>query len=671
MAANKIWTGATNNVWNTSGNWSEGTPVSGDNIIIDPSNYSSGRAPVISSSSAFSPNDITIQNGGSLTINDAITVTGDVTVTSASTLTTTAVNSGFIYFNGTSNLLGSGTFIFANVVLNSGKALNHKDPATIIVKGSWTNNGGTFIPNTNKVIFNGTVIQYINGTATTQTFYNLETAKTSQSLRIGGSLTVLNVHDFTQTSFKFHDSALSVFNVSGNFIHTSGTFEPCNNITISGNIMDNDTAKKTGLNWGAIVTLNGSVNQLIGGTRAITFKKLIINNTSSSGVTLQQPISIDSSLTLTRGTLYSDANNLVIINNNATCTSGSSISFIDGSVQKVGNSPFVFPVGNAGVWARLEMVNDANFLYYSSTTKFTCTYHKTAAPNNTNGYMSAELHHVSYKEYWDLERTYDVGNDAKCNVRLYWEDTAVSGISKLTDLKVAHFLSGSNVYKSQGGIVNASGKTGTITSTIPLTSFSPFTFGSAAGINPLPITLINFYAKVSPNHQVELTWETAAEINNSHFTIERSADGINYEEVIKVKGAGTYHQQKTYSTIDKSPYTGISYYRLKQTDFDGKSTFHKPVHIEMNDNKKEYSVYPNPLNFNESLFLKITTHSDRTIQLTILDQTGKLIYSKPLLLKKEYEQIKVNPTDYNLSSGMYSIVINDGERVHHFRLIVN
>ncbi len=146
FAANKTWTGKTSSDWNTAANWLGGLPANGDNIIIDPGYYSSGTAPIIVSSSSFSPKDIVIQNAGALTINASLFVIGDITVTASSSLNTTDAANGYIYFNGITNLRGNGMFIFPNIVINNEKTLNQNSINTIYVKGSWTNNGGLFIP---------------------------------------------------------------------------------------------------------------------------------------------------------------------------------------------------------------------------------------------------------------------------------------------------------------------------------------------------------------------------------------------------------------------------------------------------------------------------------------------------------------------------------------------
>jgi len=85
---------------------------------------------------------------------------------------------------------------------------------------------------------------------------------------------------------------------------------------------------------------------------------------------------------------------------------------------------------------------------------------------------------------------------------------------------------------------------------------------------PLPIQLVSFTA-VCQDYYALIQWTTATETNNDYFTIERTQDGINYTTIQVVKGAGTSSTSHTYIAIDESPLTGISYYRISQTDLDG------------------------------------------------------------------------------------------------------
>ncbi|MCU0360619.1 MAG: hypothetical protein MUF75_07870 [Bacteroidia bacterium] len=112
--------------------------------------------------------------------------------------------------------------------------------------------------------------------------------------------------------------------------------------------------------------------------------------------------------------------------------------------------------------------------------------------------------------------------------------------------------------------------------------------------SPLPIELIRFGARAEFGN-VWLDWATATEKNNAFFTIQRSRDGENWEALGEVKGAGNSRQIKEYSYVDTSPFYGTSYYRLKQTDFDGRFSLTPIRSVTLEKYKEpELHVYPNP-----------------------------------------------------------------------------
>jgi hypothetical protein len=93
-----------------------------------------------------------------------------------------------------------------------------------------------------------------------------------------------------------------------------------------------------------------------------------------------------------------------------------------------------------------------------------------------------------------------------------------------------------------------------------------------------PIDLLSFESKVHPEY-IELNWVTATELNNDFFTLERSSDLYSWEIVGYVQGAGTTSEVQNYNFRDYSPREGISYYRLKQTDFDGQFEYFGPLSV--------------------------------------------------------------------------------------------
>ena len=113
------------------------------------------------------------------------------------------------------------------------------------------------------------------------------------------------------------------------------------------------------------------------------------------------------------------------------------------------------------------------------------------------------------------------------------------------------------------------------------------------GMHLLPIGLLSFSAEKNKS-TVDIKWNTASEINNDYFTVERSKDAIQFSTLVNVPGSGNSNSEKNYAAKDNSPYNGISYYRLKQTDFDGKFEYSDIVAVDFLTDEYGISIYPNP-----------------------------------------------------------------------------
>ena len=108
---------------------------------------------------------------------------------------------------------------------------------------------------------------------------------------------------------------------------------------------------------------------------------------------------------------------------------------------------------------------------------------------------------------------------------------------------------------------------------------------------PLGVELVRFDGESKGEFDI-LTWETASEINNSHFVVEQSADGVVFSELTIVSGVGTTNQSSLYS-VDARRSTNKNYYRLKQFDFDGTATISNVIYLE--SNKVGVNIFPNPV----------------------------------------------------------------------------
>ncbi len=139
----------------------------------------------------------------------------------------------------------------------------------------------------------------------------------------------------------------------------------------------------------------------------------------------------------------------------------------------------------------------------------------------------------------------------------------------------------------------------------------------SSGCSFLPITLLSFDAYCADNI-VYLKWRTAAEKNNDYFIVERAKDGVIWEHVVNVKGAGTSNQPLSYEAADENPYSGISYYRLKQVDYSGNYSFFPKVAVECATKKEGFDVYPNPTT------VSFTIVSEDGEEYVIMDVTGHI-----------------------------------------------
>ena len=207
--------------------------------------------------------------------------------------------------------------------------------------------------------------------------------------------------------------------------------------------------------------------------------------------------------------------------------------------------------------------------------------------------------------------------------------------------------------------------TGSITSTNISSFKSKFTIGYPPGA--LPVELVNFSAKKS-GAQVLCEWLTASEINNDYFTVERSANGSDFDSIASVKGAGNSTSLLNYKMMDANPLTGDSYYRLKQTDFDGSSVYFEAVHVSFNPDSR-YTVFPNPTPGN-FVFINKNGADMSDARIVVHDLSGKEVESSMKFSgdKKEI-QLSIDPSS-GLKNNFYILsVVSGGEAIEEKVLV--
>jgi hypothetical protein len=181
----------------------------------------------------------------------------------------------------------------------------------------------------------------------------------------------------------------------------------------------------------------------------------------------------------------------------------------------------------------------------------------------------------------------------------------------------------------------------------------------------LPVELLGFRA-VCKNTDVLITWSTATETNNDYFTIEYSTDAKNWQAIATVKGANNSNQILRYSTIHESINNGgISYYRLKQTNFDGEYEYFTPVVVSCNsENQYKINVYPNP--FNQHLNIDINGLTTEKANILIMDLTGKTVFSQSLNNNDNTFKIDL---DANLPNGVYFMKVQVDATTQTYKIV--
>ena len=191
-----------------------------------------------------------------------------------------------------------------------------------------------------------------------------------------------------------------------------------------------------------------------------------------------------------------------------------------------------------------------------------------------------------------------------------------------------------------------------------------FHFGSTDGANtPLPIELLSFTVEFELN-TVKLNWSTISELNNEYFTIERSADGVEFHKIARIDGAGTTDNQQDYFYIDRTPLHGTSYYRLKQIDYDGQFEIFDAIKVT-SVGSLHFMLYPNPV-INNSFTIVSTSDINRELIIEIFDMQGRLIHFGQ---KQEKRGIHIS-LPKNINTGIYTAIIKTGTDVLKRRLLI-
>lgn len=467
----------------------------------------------------------------------------------------------------------------------------------------------------------------------------------------------------------------SEFRVEGDIVMTSST-DQCNLIEIKeegqlflgGNIL-----RPT--NFGAMVMktdgkliFNGTEpqNMPVGkldnsGQDSLYFGIVSMENTSGAPFELTNNLIITDSLILSAGKLKTTTSSMVVIEDGAFIKGGNSNAYVNGPILKKGASngvTFTFPIGSEDNYAPISITPESN----NSSAEYTAQYYSDPPPlGNVNG-----LNSISGSDYWKLEKS---SGSPEADITLSWYDAASQGIQDLDDIVVAGLTSGDWVSYGNGGTTGTTGTngSGTISSLAgdpPPLGTDFFTIGSTSAKNSLPVELISFQA-IQQNDYAYLHWATASERNTSHFSIERSIDGVDFKEIGNISGSGDGEITRQYNYQDLNPQNGINYYRLKIVDHDG-SFEYSNIEVVKFEESPSIQIYPNPV---EKVFqINGFQQEEDKVFLEVFDRNGQLIYFRNISVNNGQLELSIDEINTQ-TSGTYFIRTTSTRQTHILKFI--
>ena len=195
-----------------------------------------------------------------------------------------------------------------------------------------------------------------------------------------------------------------------------------------------------------------------------------------------------------------------------------------------------------------------------------------------------------------------------------------------------------------------------------ISQFSPWVI--TGNNTPLPVELISFTVAQISDLAV-LKWETASESDNDYFEIQKSMNGKEFSILGTVEGSGNSNKKVSYSFTDKDLSSGLTYYRLKQMDFDGTMTLSNVILLNAVVNSEGFKIYPNPTKDIINIFSMAEWNNE--ISLKVSDLFGREVLNKKYPYKKKAENLHLDL--YNLSSGTYLLKIQSGTEAFSFRVL--
>jgi endonuclease I len=431
-------------------------------------------------------------------------------------------------------------------------------------------------------------------------------------------------------------------------------------LTLQGDLTISSNASIDLSRTGTNLKMNGTALQTISGDGSISTYNLELDN--ANNLTLNKNLIIENQLTLTNGIINTGANILTIDNPTTSSISGhSTTNYINGNLKRAVNTTgsYDFPIGTASDYEYVNIVLNSssgiNYLTASFGSNSGTTPNLTFNGSTINSLLDAGI--------WTItpDAITTVNYDITVISRGHTNGAASADYHTL--LKRNNSGTAWGIYGDYD-VLDQSGS-GTDPITLKRTGITSFSdFGGGPGDSPMPIELV-FFEGIQIDNKIEISWQTASEINNDYFTLEKSLDATSFLILNIVDGAGSTTNLTDYESNDLSPQEGENYYRLKQTDFNGNSTYSDIISVLYNETGTTiYNIIFSPDKF---LCIDFNNNISNKTSILIFDIMGRIIENKNIDLRNQ-NVFKYNLN--NLETGIYNIIIQTDNKIQSSKIIV-
>ncbi len=653
--------------WSSAETWLGGVPPSGtDDVVIA---TTSGNSVTLNSNASCA--SLTIDINATLTnSNKRLEITGDFTINGTYTVPNDIplFSFGTLINNGTFSIGHDANNVIGNIINNGTFTAGHD----LSLTGNMQNNG-TFDMN-HSLSVSG-IADYSTNPNTVNYYYNA-----------GQNLLTTDYYNLVISDNGITSMTGDII-IKNDLTISGGTFD-CKNFDINiGGDWINNSIYTCG---SGTVTFDGTSSvQSIGGSSVTTFKDLIINNTNTDLNNVELDINntkVTGSLTLSAGALNLNSNTLIIDNNSAaaitrtngyifgeTYDNGSQngintihnpcYSKVQWNIGTASSGTFTIPFGKSSgipTFFSVQITSAGNAASGNITVSTYSTDNSTNYPYPSYPYDVKDLNDISGNDnsYDVLDRFWSVafiGYSSNPTVALSFNyDPAELTAGLEASVLQAQSWDGSQWIKPVIGS-HYSNSDYFVDNVSGVNSSRAWTL--LRGDNPLPIELLSFNAEYDGKN-VRLYWATSSETNNDFFTVEKSADGIDFIEAGYVEGAGNSNSVIEYSFTDENPFT-LTYYRLKQTDFDGACTYSQIIGVSSQTASSIVDITV----LDDKVNITINNSVAGPLLINIYNTAGSLVYNSVAHVNAGSSTLCFSPGLPDNDIYIVSVGVNDQEPV--------